>query len=370
MRHASHKPSLLQRPRMVVLACVLAGASGAVADLNDGLVGYWSFDEGEGDTAHDYSGYDNHGTIFNATWVNGISGSALEFDGVDNRVEVPDAPVLNPGSVTVGLWFKGRVIPGDWNYAYLLSKWQWHPHPDGSGYRIHVADVEGQQIIRCMIGLHDGTYYATSWLPYQEDAWQHVAGAYDSVTGTIALYLNGELKLTATIPAQGIPSTSGPLTIDAFLYFQGRIDEVRVYSRVLSHDEVLDLYWSTTHPDPQEDTTEGEQGEVSGTSSDPVNTATGSFFHQETDLTIPSRGLPLTFTRYYNSKSAGSAAKSAKSKQMPPGRKTATSQPAGTKQGKRSRVDAKNPDESPGDEDQKQAAGSSQALSKIKEENR
>jgi len=131
----------------------------------------------------------------------------------------------------------------------------------------------------------------------------------------------------------------------------------------------VEPYWDTL-PDPQEDTTEGEQGEVSGTSSDPVNTATGSFFHQETDLSIPSRGLPLTFTRFYNSKAAAPGRKTAKSKQAPPERKTGTSQPADTKDGERSAPDTKKPDESPAGKDHEQATGSSKGQAKAKEENK
>jgi len=129
------------------------------------------------------------------------------------------------------------------------------------------------------------------------------------------------------------------------------------------------------YPDPPDDTTDGDQSDVSGTSNDPVNTATGNFFYQETDLTIPSRGSPLIFTRYYNSKAAAPAAKAgksgqafAKSKQAPPGRKTATSQPTSEKKGDCTSVGAKKHDESPTSIDQGQVTEASQA--KTKEENK
>ena len=62
-------------------------------------------------------------------------------------------------------------------------------------------------------------------------------------------------------------------------------------------------------PPVQPEYTSGDQSDSSGTSDDPVNTSTGSFFHAETDLTAPTRGGLLAFTRYYNS-DAGAAARS------------------------------------------------------------
>ncbi|MCK4343215.1 MAG: hypothetical protein KAY37_15995, partial [Phycisphaerae bacterium] len=96
--------------------------------------------------------------------------------------------------------------------------------------------------------------------------------------------------------------------------------------------------------------------------------ATGSFFHQETDLSIPSRGSPLIFTRYYNSKAAAPGRKAAKSNRTSEtGSKTATPQPASTKQGKPSSADAKKHDEPPPGKDQGQAAGSSQPRPKTED---
>ncbi|MCK4342408.1 MAG: hypothetical protein KAY37_11875 [Phycisphaerae bacterium] len=111
----------------------------------------------------------------------------------------------------------------------------------------------------------------------------------------------------------------------------------------------------------------GDQSDVSGTSDDPVNTATGSFFHQETDLSIPSRGSPLTFTRFYNSKAAAPRRKAGKSKQAPPKRKAPTPQPTSTTNGERSSIAAKKHGESPAGKDQEQAANKSQEKPKTKE---
>lgn len=72
-----------------------------------GLVGYWSFDEGQGTTAYDASGFGNNGTLTNGpTWVDGKVGKALSFDGVDDYVSISISSVLNVQKLTVLVWSK------------------------------------------------------------------------------------------------------------------------------------------------------------------------------------------------------------------------------------------------------------------------
>ena len=61
------------------------------ADLNDGLIGYWSFDSG---TADDDSGNDHHGTVYGASVVDGKSGKAFNFDGDDDYIDFLDLALL------------------------------------------------------------------------------------------------------------------------------------------------------------------------------------------------------------------------------------------------------------------------------------
>ena len=76
--------------------------------LDPSLVGYWSFDEGEGDTAHDYSDYANHGLIHGgATFVDGVLGKALSLDGIDDYVDLGNPASLNPqNSISLEAWCK------------------------------------------------------------------------------------------------------------------------------------------------------------------------------------------------------------------------------------------------------------------------
>jgi hypothetical protein len=70
------------------------------------LVGYWKFDEGSGTVAYDSSGNNKTGTIVNApTWVAGKLGSALDFNGIDSYVKIPDNLIRNTDPITVSVSF-------------------------------------------------------------------------------------------------------------------------------------------------------------------------------------------------------------------------------------------------------------------------
>ncbi len=357
---------------MVALGCLLAGANGATADLNDGLVGYWSLDEGEGDTAYDYSGYGNDGTIYGAGWVPGVSGSALRFEWGD-YLKSPSANGVGHQAISLSLWARfysfskeNQFIcvraPGlGWERFFYFSTYRGSaPH---NGLHMGVPTTGGAWSRGCSLNL--GVFVPSRWY--------HVVGVVDTVEGRSRLYVDGSLVKSCGIATGDIPGSPYEMWIgmthQGYQKTDGVFDEIRLYNRALSEDEVQQLYWFG-QPDPPSDNTDGSQEAVSGTSNDPVNTATGSFFHQETDLSIPSRGVPLTFTRFYNSKAAAPGRKAAKSKQAPPERQTATSQPASTKDAERSSLRADKPDESTAGKAQEQAVASSKGQAKAKEESR
>ena len=89
---------------VLVLGLVLTRAADA-ADPN--LVGYWTFDEGSGTIASDYSGHGNDGTIEGGPqWVAGKVGGALKFDGDDDQITLKDPLTVGSSSNTVAAWVK------------------------------------------------------------------------------------------------------------------------------------------------------------------------------------------------------------------------------------------------------------------------
>ena len=74
-----------------------------ILNVNNGLVGYWSFDEVDGNIVPDESGYESYGVNHGATWVDGYSGKDFDFDGLDDYILVPDSNsiIVGAGDLTI-----------------------------------------------------------------------------------------------------------------------------------------------------------------------------------------------------------------------------------------------------------------------------
>lgn len=218
---------------LVVTAVVLLSFC---CKVEAGLVAYWNFDEGSGSTVHDYAGANvDDGTIIGAKWVDGVSGQALSFDGVDDYVEVANSADLNPNTgITLSAWVKPDVLG---NYNTIVSKYWW-----GDGYYLRLSGIyDGTSIEFTGYG-QDGEHREPANIPI--GSWSHIAGTFD---GTYtAIYLNGQLLGSGQIVWPGTATTTVPLRIgvwpvSATLPFAGTIDEVRIYDRPLTQAEVQAL---------------------------------------------------------------------------------------------------------------------------------
>jgi hypothetical protein len=204
--------------------------------IDYGLVGYWSFDEGAGTTAYDASGKGNNGTIYGAKWSQGKNNQALSFDGVDDKVNCGSSESLNlTQAMTVLAWVYPIKYTG--YPATILSRHTAWPY---SGYALDFRNNKIEWLL-----LNNGTSYAlqTSWnAPLNQ--WYFIAGTFDGIT--MKLYVNGKLE------GQGrgsVGSTSGyELHIGECGYhgasenIKAIIDEVRIYNRALSEEEIRYLY--------------------------------------------------------------------------------------------------------------------------------
>jgi regulation of enolase protein 1 (concanavalin A-like superfamily) len=203
---------------------------------NTGLVGYWKFDEGIGATAYDSSGNGNDGTINGASWVEGRLGGALEFDGVDDYVEVPDSASLNPTSaITVCAWFK-EYNPQTTEFPPIVKK---TGDPSGYTLELHYWKFGGGV---CIDGIWRGGPPPVSPLPVPFE-WCHLAITYDG--SNIIRYANGAEISRETVTGTITP-TSNALYIGRCLsmsrFFNGTIDEAKIYNRALSANEIWTEY--------------------------------------------------------------------------------------------------------------------------------
>ncbi|MEM5880630.1 MAG: LamG domain-containing protein [Candidatus Aenigmatarchaeota archaeon] len=216
------------------------------------LVLWLTFDEGSGTIAYDYSGNSNHGTIYNGTqvcagnlthnttcpqWVDGVFGKALSFDGVDDYLEVYNSPKLNPidDGFTISFWINlsSYVSPG----AIITKRTDYL-----DGYFIFIWNNNN---LYFDWGGSDNNRWNTNYSP-QLNNWYFITFLQNS-SGRF-LYVNGNIiSYTSNKGNTSLASSNSPLrifsdTIDLRYFNSGIIDELRIYNRDLSEEEIISYY--------------------------------------------------------------------------------------------------------------------------------
>ncbi len=194
-----------------------------------GLVAAYGFEEASGNTVVDASGKGNHGTITEAArTTSGKFGSALSFDGVNDRVSLGRSLDFS-APFTAEAW----IYPT--SYAYyrvILSKRDSYSAGD-MRFDIGLGNDTGALYVQ------DGTMHLASYAP-PLNTWTHIAVTIDA-SKTISLYVNGAFNQSLGILSPGSDSTAEVMigsTGDLDDPFQGRIDEVRIYNQALSATEI------------------------------------------------------------------------------------------------------------------------------------
>ncbi|MFA6567653.1 MAG: LamG domain-containing protein [Victivallales bacterium] len=205
------------------------------AGSEDGLVGYWSFDEGQGDTAKDCSGHANDGKIIGkAKWGKGIRGMALELRG-QGYVDCGNNPGLISESITLEAWVR----------AYGTGYWMGIVSNKKDAYSGGLNLQIGQATN--FAALLNGTYLKSLKKPEKDD-WYHVAVTYSSSDKKVMLFIDGEIEATEKMELKY--SAPDVKTVIGSFYntgagdklFNGLIDEVKIYNRALSPDEIKKEY--------------------------------------------------------------------------------------------------------------------------------
>ncbi|MHC4423509.1 MAG: LamG-like jellyroll fold domain-containing protein, partial [Planctomycetota bacterium] len=203
------------------------------------LVGWWELDEGAGTWCADSTAYGNNGTMNGlVSWVEGHgSGYALDFSL--GNVTVPDANELRPmHQVTASAWI---------NYHEPYSV---HGHVVCKGLNDYetfsLERGHGYDQMNFMIR-DDETYTRRRvWgFGLERDEWVHIAGAYDG--SYMSCYINGDIQDWYFVGAINLSQNTGGLGIGNRVEnfdaeFVGIIDDVRVYDRGMSADEIRKAY--------------------------------------------------------------------------------------------------------------------------------
>ncbi len=209
------------------------------------LLSRWSFDEATGLTANDSSGNNNTGTLSgamtNANHVPGISGNALDLDGIDDEIIAPDSPSLSPSlPITLSAWIKLDTM--NVNTA-VISKWD-----TGWATMAYALIILSNGAIRGFYS--DGTNLAgkdSNAGVVTLGSWYHIAAVIRG-NNNISLYVNG-VEVSGTYGGTGSATydNTAPLRMGAIApgsgnYLDGKLDEVRIYNAALTTNNIAALY--------------------------------------------------------------------------------------------------------------------------------
>jgi len=239
------KQSILVSSTIILVVLGLFGST-PVANVNGGIISHWRFDEGGGTMAYDSAGT-NDGTIYGAQWTTGQIGSALDFDGVDDYVQLP-AGAADLGleyatqSFTIEMWLKTIQTEERYlfdNYRYTLGD---------ISFRIDAGKIEW----------HIGKYRIGNYILFRSEAsvndglWHYVACTWDGA-GEASIFVDGNSSGSSTNPnlvgslESGYPFLIGTRIESSGLperFFRGTIDEVAIYQRALTSEEIWEIYVS------------------------------------------------------------------------------------------------------------------------------
>lgn len=218
-------------------------------DVTNGLVGEWGFDESVSSTStvtYDLSGNGNNGTLYGSPTRASSSckmANCMSFNGLSQYVSIGSTGTYDLTSVgTVMVWVK---IPSAWsgsNYPNMVGKGA-NAGWDTEGWGLFAFNPVSDN--RIGVGFRNGaSTKVVSFSNALKDQWIHIAGTWNG--SSIIVYENGAQKASSTQTISP-PSTSYPVTIgkdNGVQYFDGEIDDVRIYNRALSADEILQLYRS------------------------------------------------------------------------------------------------------------------------------
>ncbi|MHA1233281.1 MAG: LamG domain-containing protein [Candidatus Helarchaeota archaeon] len=242
---------------LIVLIIVVSNVSGSKSDTarhkitavsKTGLVGYWTFDDNDlnGTTIYDKSGNGNHGTLHNGvtTGQTGKLREAFSFDGEDDYVDCGNDESLDiTDAITIEAWVYRKADSGTWERIAAKSDSTlydyWLQIADDDTFGGGFADTSGTW--------HNTLDVSISGTPIPLNQWVHLVFVYDGAY--VKGYVNGQLDESDNIGSFTIRTSTRSVWIGRLINsykFNGLIDEVRIYNRALSAEEVLNNYNSGT----------------------------------------------------------------------------------------------------------------------------
>jgi hypothetical protein len=240
---------------LYILTLAAASAFAQMQTSTPALVGEWKFDEGSGQEVLDTSGNNNNGTLgANSTvetsdpaWTAGKVRGALRFDGIDDYVAIaPSNSLNNLPAFTLEAWiYPTSHADRAGDPSEFFDK--------GDSSKRFMFDFDGSGGLMGQIRFTGNSAESHSWEVIPLNQWTHVVMTLDAkVENIIRLYINGResnyYSQTAglgRVRSETLPTSLGWLIgcrNRTYRFFEGKIDEVRIYSEALTLAEVLERY--------------------------------------------------------------------------------------------------------------------------------
>jgi uncharacterized protein (TIGR02145 family) len=232
---------------MKKIICVLVALVGMALTLNSqipttGLVASYPFNG----NANDLSGNGNNGTVYEATLTTdrfGIANSAYNFDGVNDYVEVSPSSTINTAtmnSISASLWANVQKMT-DANIIFNFSN-----KTDNINFGANVSLDK-----KFNFGMYSNGALGSPWVENTDtiflNNWYHIVTTLDFVNKISCLYVNGVLVSSDTGTIANRPNNPflriGRIVLwNTWPTFNGKLDDMRVYNRVLTASEITSLY--------------------------------------------------------------------------------------------------------------------------------
>ena len=204
-----------------------------IAISDPDLLGWWKMDEGHSSTAFDWSGHGNDGVFQgDAQWSEGYDGGAVVLGGSEDVYT--ESAQLPTGAFTVAFWFRPESSLNATNSRQDFIYWQ------NGGGRPHITfNRSGDGEVGfwpSVVDDFDGPVTTTRAWP--AGRWHHIAGTFDG--SSFNIYVNGVLEGSVLHP--GVHDDASGILIGARSgarnYFAGEMDDVRLYSKALTEQEI------------------------------------------------------------------------------------------------------------------------------------
>ena len=174
-----------------------------------------------------------NGTISGATWVQGKIGKALQFNGTNGYASVPNTSILQPASaMTISFWMNMTSIQGGWQT--VVGK-----NPYSGGYLVFMES--GGTLLRYLANINSTEYRLNSSFAPALNTWYHVSFVVDPANTIMKSYINGVFDASVAIPNGTVTHNANPLSFagGGANYFNGIIDDVRIYNYARTPDQIL-----------------------------------------------------------------------------------------------------------------------------------